>query len=797
VLKGDYSPKRGSEPSASLFCHLGSGNVFVMSVSRSPGRYNLHRLGWSAFEDLCMQIMRVVLGETSTRFRPGRDGGRDGWFVGQASNLLVAQNQLAGNFIVQCKHTSLSHNPLDETDLKGEIEKVQKAAAKGSLHYILMTNRQVTAQSEAAIRKAFESIKGVERCIVLSESWIEDTVDAHPRLLRLVPRLYGIGDLSQILSFVIELQTTALLEDLANSLRTFVPTESYRRAENTLNTHRFVVLVGPPASGKSAIAANLCMVSIAQEADTRILRIERAEQFDTTWSPGDTHTIYWVDDVFGETTLDEDRLKEWSAALEKVEAARKRGSRVIFCTRDYILSAAEQRLKRNKADLINDARVRINVTDLSDVERDAILYNHIKDGDIGQPQKAQLKKHLSHVARLPSFSPELARRLGNKRFNQLFMPSEHDLEKFFKYPIRHFRDIIHGLAGSETAALAVCLLSNNSVPDPIPDDALVDAVLRTYGVAMKDVRGAFEMLEGSLVKRVRSDTKQTWQLHHPSMIEALQEELSAKSSQLVLYLQSARIAAVLRDTTTLPTEEDSRLVFLPEAVYSYLMDRFEVERESERQGIAQYLVKRSSDRFLIELDARYPHVIDRALAIASDPDGDDASPSLAVRLHRVESAVLLSDARRAIVADALSESVKENGGSGFLALAGFEAAVPGFIGEFLRAEVEKKFSSIDSVYDWVGQDLSSTDHVEGAREALNSHVGRLQSALSSAGLLSDGVNAVLTVEKDRYLERLRERETEIQEREEERADAMQDQWKEQRHEERYELENGRFADVDE
>jgi len=276
-----------------------------------------------------------------------------------------------------------------------------------------MTNRQVTAQREEEIRAAFEAISGVTKCLIFGETWIEDTIDASPRLMRIVPRLYGIGDLSQILSSTIQRQSAALLEDLAQSLRTFVPTDSYRKAEHAMHNHGFVVLVGPPASGKSAIAANLCMVSIAQNENVRVLRIEEADQFKSTWSPVDSNTIYWVDDVFGETTLDEARLREWSSALEKVEAARKRGANILFCTRDYILTAAERRLKKAKVDYVNDARVRVDVTALSDAERASILYNHIKHGDLNRAQKTELKKHLSNLARLPAFTPELALKQAN------------------------------------------------------------------------------------------------------------------------------------------------------------------------------------------------------------------------------------------------------------------------------------------------------------------------------------------------------------------------------------------------
>lgn len=768
-----------------------------LSGDRSPGRYNLHRLGWSAFEDLCMQVMRVVLGETCSRFRPGPDGGRDGWFTGQASAQLVTQNQLAGNFVVQCKHTSLSHEALSKSHLKSEIEKITKLAARTPCHYVLMTNRQISAESEVGIRNHFQAIPGVGRCLVLSETWIEDTLDAHPRLLRLVPRLYGIGDLSQILSFVIQQQTSAVLEDLARPLRTYVPTDSYRHAERALHDHGFVVLVGPPASGKSAIAANLCMVNIAQDANVRVLRIEHADQFKSTWSPADANTIYWVDDVFGETTLDEGRLREWSAALDKVEAARKRKARIIFCTRDYILTAAERKLKISKSELINDARVRVDVTGLSDAERDAILYNHIKDGDISREQKKALKQHLSGLARLPCFSPELARRLGSRRFHHSLKYDFNALRGFFDRPVQHFRDVIHGLSGPETAALAVCLLSGNAVPDPVPDDALAEAVLKTYAVSMPQVREALEMLEGSLVKRVRQATAQTWQLHHPSMVEALQKELASKSSQLVLYLQSARLNAILRDTTTLPPAPDSRLVFLPDSVYGHLVGRLKSADKHSTGAIGEFLVDRASDDLLRAVDLAAPEVLDRILAFAPEPEGSDGAPRLAVRLSRACAAQLFNECRRAIILNTLRASVEGSGWLGFLDIDGLRDVLPGFAEEFLKQEIATDFGSLEALYRWYAQDLSSTDHVASALDALDAHAARLRAGLSDSGLLSDVAEAAIAAQKGRFDERLKGVKAELDEEEEQRADHDQDEWKERWYEQRYELENGRFADVDE
>ncbi len=768
-----------------------------MTGPRSPGRYNLHRLGWSAFEDLCMQVMRVVLGETCTRFRPGYDQGRDGWFEGKAAGLLASEKQLTGRFVIQCKHTSSTQAALSEAGLKTEVAKMTKIAAVAPCHYLVMTNRQVTAPSDAAIRDTFEAIPGVTSCHVFNESWIEDTIDANPRLLRLVPRLYGIGDLSQILSFALARQTEALLEDLAHSLRAFVPTDSYRRAERALHEHGFVVLVGPPASGKSAIAANLCLDAMAQDPDARVMRIEHSEQFKSTWSPDDAHTTYWVDDVFGETTLDEPRLREWSAALEKVEAARRRQARIIFCTRDYILTAAERKLKKNKADFINDARVRVNVTEMSASEREAILYNYVKDGDITREQKTSLKRHLASLARLPSFTPELARRLGSRRFHTTLRYEWKDLFAFFDQPVHHFRDVIHGLSGSETAALAVCLLSGNAVPDPVPDNALAEVVLKTYGVNMPQVREAFELLEGSLVKRVRQATAQTWQVHHPSMIEALQRELAEKSSQLMLYLQGANLSAILRDTTTLPPAPDTRLVFLSDAVYDALSKRFGEANEKDLSKVGEYLVERASDALLLLIDREYPALLDDILELAPEPDGVELAARLAARLKRTPGGIALTENRCKLVEENLREVLDDIGWAGFLEVDEIADVLPSFVQEFLSKEAADGFPSLDKLYWWYAQDLSAKAHVDAALDGIGLQAGRMRDGLAAAGLDSAETQRSLAGMRGRLEERLHEKRDEINEQEDRRADYMQDEAKERWREERHEMESGRFADVDE
>lgn len=247
------------------------------------GRYNLHRLGWKAFEDLGGQIVRVVLGETASVIGGVGDAGRDAVFRGTPVATLLSEQGWTGAFGVQFKHTSSAGKHLIPSLVWPEVAKVRQLGRTRQIdYYLLITNMRVEGENERLVREQFASLDGIKGVLILGERWVEDVIDEHARLRRLVPRLYGIGDLAQILSANVYEQSAAVLEDLRNDLLTFVPTDSYRKAVNSVSEHGMVVLIGPPASGKSAIAANLCMMFMAEDPDIRVLRVETAEQFKST-----------------------------------------------------------------------------------------------------------------------------------------------------------------------------------------------------------------------------------------------------------------------------------------------------------------------------------------------------------------------------------------------------------------------------------------------------------------------------------------------------------------------------------
>jgi hypothetical protein len=149
--------------------------------------YNLHNLGWSSFQQLCLTITREVLGQTVESFLDSNDGGRDGAFAGQWHP--TAHEALTGRFVIQCKFTARPNRALRPSDLTDELIKVKRLVAQGRCDsYILMTNAGLSGPSEAKITSLFKD-GGARHVVCLGSTWINQQIREHKRLRMLVPRM--------------------------------------------------------------------------------------------------------------------------------------------------------------------------------------------------------------------------------------------------------------------------------------------------------------------------------------------------------------------------------------------------------------------------------------------------------------------------------------------------------------------------------------------------------------------------------------------------------------------------------
>ncbi|GGD76550.1 nSTAND3 domain-containing NTPase [Microbacterium murale] len=484
-----------------------------------------------------MAVLSSTFGQTVEPFEDGNDEGRDGAFRGVWRDDLTEQD-LAGAFVIQAKHSS-ADKTLSLSSLSSELPKIADLHHRGLCdNYVLMTNCRVTGESNAAIVTAIKAL-GVKDVRVWARTWIEDKLSNNSELRRMVPRVYGLGDLTEILDDRRRQQASAILHALGSSTATFVSTAPYRAALDALDHHRAVVLLGGPTVGKSVIAQMLALGAV-DAGGMDVIKATSASEFLDAWNPGNPNRMYWVDDVFGELSAEPSLLDTWSRNMAALLAARAQGNRFVFTSRDYVYRDAVQRLKEANVRFWDSARIEVVVSELTSAERQMILYNHMKLGNQSTDFRSRIKPHLEHVSNLKSFTPGLAYRLGNARFTQLLDPSDRiAVTSFFDDPTAYLDEIIGQLNARDKAAVALLFAAGNELHLPIQDSTRARELVVDLGSTLESVPAALESLDGTFVKSETFPIGMSYSFAHPTIREAANR-----------FLQSgvATVASIVRAT---------------------------------------------------------------------------------------------------------------------------------------------------------------------------------------------------------------------------------------------------------
>lgn len=113
-------------------------------------------------------------------FSTGKDGGRDGKFVGTAQNYPSEKAPWSGKFIIQAKHIELPNASCSDKQfrkeiLEKEIPKIKRLKASGDIdNYLLFTNRKYGGIKGEEILRELIAKTGVENSVIIGKETIND-----------------------------------------------------------------------------------------------------------------------------------------------------------------------------------------------------------------------------------------------------------------------------------------------------------------------------------------------------------------------------------------------------------------------------------------------------------------------------------------------------------------------------------------------------------------------------------------------------------------------------------------------
>ena len=564
-----------------------------------PLSFELEKLGWKAFQDLVWHIFDKAMGPTFQLFADGPDGGRDGAFHGKWTS--DKGEALSGSFTIQCKHTSKPNKTLPASVINHELPKIERLSQEGLAdNYFFVTNHAVTGRKEQKAKKCFIDA-GANYAVVYDAEWINKKIVSNPVLRRFVPRLYGLGDLSQIVTHQAHRQTLRMLRNNVTDLKCFVSTEAYRKSANALYKHGFIFLLGEPGSGKSMIA-NLLALSAFDEKKLQTIKISRPEALESYYNPDDPGQFLWVDDAFGVTQYDPNRAQEWNHNLPLLKTAIDGGALLVFTSRDYIFNAARNYLKDSFIELFEDKQIVIKVEELTENERQMILYNHLKCGDQPNNFRRIVKPWLEDAAATRRFLPEVARRFATPRYTKGMSLNRKDVIDYFENPMAWLEGTLSKFAAAEKAALALVFIAGDRLPIPIPEeDKSTSHTIVTMNSTIGAVKVGLNALNNSLIRRLRENGREYWCFRHPTIRDAFASLVGANPEFIDIYLAGTPAEKLMNEVTCGDMSLEGVKIIVPPEKYSMVIEKLKgAGRNLDRisHPVITFLAHRCSVDFL-------------------------------------------------------------------------------------------------------------------------------------------------------------------------------------------------------
>ncbi|KAK3586375.1 hypothetical protein CHS0354_000899 [Potamilus streckersoni] len=398
-------------------------------------------------------------------------------------------------------------------------------------------------------------------------------------------------------------------EDKVDTVRRLecILTLQAEKAKKLLEEKRSVVIKGNPGEGKTTTALHLI--------DNEIYSDRRAVVYSPTdWKMVDTDwvDIIVIEDMFGQSDLDPDRLEKWMVYLPTIQEHVDAGKlQVIITTRVDILSKAHSMLGSLKLFSAN-LSLMLSSEKLERSEKMGILNRELRrcKRNMKEDKKKQCIANFYGLIGFPQCCSLFAG--DDNLFNRG--------SDFFKSPNKYFAENINKLKDTTFLSLAFLFCSGkiseeylSSETMPESGNCLLDELTSCLHISKKKasitlLRDAYDRFLGLYVvksisyKSYFSDRQSCIEFAHAIIYEAVGHTLGNRCPEMIIkygtseFLYQQTYTAAAKGTL-------SQNVFLPVCVYSLLAERMVSDVVKNR--LVKSVVKHSAlkqSQFVLELE---------------------------------------------------------------------------------------------------------------------------------------------------------------------------------------------------
>ncbi|EMD0830731.1 restriction endonuclease [Morganella morganii] len=357
--------------------------------------YDFRALNNEEFERLAIDLLSKRENMLIERFKSGKDGGIDGRFYH------------FGEVIIQVKHyVKTGYSGLLSKLKSEEVAKVENLKPN---RYIFITSVGLSPANKKEIYDLFNPYIRKNNDIIGPE-YLNDLLTLYPEIERNHYKLWlsSTNFLISLLNNATIQNSNFLIEDARKESYKFIKTKQLKKALEILDKNKVVIITGLPGVGKTTLAKQVMLMHC--NSDYEVYYIEGSiSEVDSLYFK-EKKQFFYFDDFLGATLLEIFTKNSDSKIVQFIKKIiTDKNKKMILTSRTNILNRAKNLSEIFNIEKIEKKEFEINVSDLTDIEKAEILYNHVWHSSLPQEYIDTFYDNRNYwkIIHHPNFNPRL------------------------------------------------------------------------------------------------------------------------------------------------------------------------------------------------------------------------------------------------------------------------------------------------------------------------------------------------------------------------------------------------------